>query len=62
LAIEFCDGVLCVRFGTHRDKSEATRFAGEFILHECHFLDGASLCEELLQFVFRRIEGKIAYV
>src|SRR6266516_6262162 len=62
LAVEFRNGVLSVLFRTHRDKSEATRLAGEFILHESHFLHSASLCEKFLQFVFRRVEGKIAYV
>jgi hypothetical protein len=62
LAIEFRDGVLSVLFGTHGDKRKAARFAGEFVLHEGNFLHSASLCEKLLQFVFRRVEGKIAYV
>jgi hypothetical protein len=62
LAIEFRDGVLGVLFGTHGHKREATRFASEFILHEANFLHSTSLCEKLLQFVFRRVEGKIAYV
>jgi hypothetical protein len=43
LAIEFRDGVLSVLFGTHGDKREATRFAGEFVLHEANFLHSASL-------------------
>src|SRR6266446_4573051 len=51
LAVEFRNGVLSVLFRTHRDKSKATRLAGEFILHESDFLHGASLCEKLLQFV-----------
>jgi hypothetical protein len=38
LAIEFRDGVLSVLVGTHRDKRKATRFAGEFVLHEGDFL------------------------
>jgi hypothetical protein len=62
LSVEFRDGVLSVLFGTHRDKRKATRFAGEFVLHEANFLHSAGLCEKLLQFVFRRVEGKIAYV
>src|SRR2546423_8275965 len=43
LAVEFRNGVLSVLFRTHRDKSKATRLAGEFILHESDFLHGASL-------------------
>jgi hypothetical protein len=62
LAIEFRDGILSVLFGTHGDKRKATRFAGEFVLHEGNFLHSAGLCEKLLKFVFRRVEGKIAYV
>jgi hypothetical protein len=62
LAVEFGDGVLSLLLRTHCDKSKTTRLAGEFILHESDFLHSASLCEKLLQFVFRRVEGKIAYV
>jgi hypothetical protein len=62
LAIEFRDGVLSVLVGTHGDKREATRFAGEFVLHQANFLHGTGLCEKFLQFIFRRVEGKIAYV
>src|SRR5437870_7800241 len=43
LAIEFGDGILGVLLRTHRNKSKATRLAGEFILHEGDFLHGASL-------------------
>src|SRR5437016_6043886 len=43
LAIEFGDGILSVLLGTHRHKSKAARFAGEFVLHERHFLDRAGL-------------------
>src|SRR5262245_1637951 len=43
LAIEFRDGVLSVLFGTHGDKSKATRFAGEFVLHKGNFLHSAGL-------------------
>jgi hypothetical protein len=62
LAVEFRNGVLSVLFRAHRDESKATRLAGEFILHESDFLHRASLWEKLLQFVFRRVEGEIAYV
>ena len=37
-AIKFGDRFLCVRFRRHGDKSEAARFAGEFILHQRDFL------------------------
>jgi hypothetical protein len=62
LAIEFRNGVLSVLFRTHGDESKATRLASESVLHESHFLHGASLRKKLLQFILGRIEGKIAYV
>jgi len=62
LAIEFADGALSVLLRSHRDKGKSAGLAGEFVLHERHFLDRAGLRKKLLQFVFRRIEGKIAYV
>jgi hypothetical protein len=62
LPVEFCNGGLSIRFRTHRDESKAARLAGEFILHERDFRDRSGLRKKLLQFVFRRIEGKIAYV
>ena len=62
LPIELCNGSLSIRLRTHRDKGEATRLAGEFVLHERNFRDRSGLRKKLLQFVFRRIEGKIAYV
>src|SRR5438128_12396363 len=43
LAIEFRDGVLSVLVGTHGDKRKATRFAGEFVLHEGNFLHSTGL-------------------
>jgi hypothetical protein len=43
LSVEFRDGALSVLFGTHRDKRKATRFAGEFVLHEGNFLHRAGL-------------------
>jgi hypothetical protein len=62
LAIEFADGALSVLLRSHRDKGKSARLAGEFVLHERDFLDRTGLRKKLLQFVFRRIEGKIAYV
>src|SRR5262249_61296686 len=43
LAVEFRDRVLGVLFGTHGDKCKATRFAGEFVLHQGNFLHRAGL-------------------
>jgi hypothetical protein len=62
LAVELCDCRLSIGFRAHGDEGKAARLAGEFILHERHFLDWASLREKLLQFVFSRIEREIAYV
>ena len=62
LAVELCDRRLSIGFRAHGDEGKAARLAGEFILHERHFLDWASLREKLLQFVFSRIEREIAYV
>src|ERR1700731_1542274 len=62
LAIDFGDRVLRVLLRSHRHKSEAARLAGEFVLHEGDFLHSTGLRKKLLQFIFRRVEGKIAYV
>src|SRR5437588_9494725 len=62
LPINLGDRVLGVLLRSHRHESEAARFPGEFILHQGDFLHSARLREKLLQFVFRRIEGKITYV
>ena len=62
MAVQFGDRILGLLFRGHSDKSKATRFAGEFILHESNFLHYASLREKLLQFVFGGVEWKIAYV
>jgi hypothetical protein len=62
LPVELRDRRLSVSFRAHGDKGEATRLAGEFVLHERDFLDWSSLREKLLQFVFSRIEREIAYV
>jgi hypothetical protein len=43
LAVEFGDGILSVLLRTHGYERKAARFAGEFILHERHFLDGTRL-------------------
>ncbi len=61
-AVEVSDRFLRVGFIAHRDKSEATGFTGEFILHESDLIDRPGLCEEILEVGFSRIEGKISYV
>jgi len=46
----------------HRHKREAAGAAGNAIVDERHFRDGAVLFEKILKIVFSRIEGKISYV
>jgi hypothetical protein len=58
-AIKLGDGILCFLFCRHGHKSEATRLACEFILHEHDILHSTSLREEILKVGFRRIERKI---
>jgi hypothetical protein len=62
LAINLGDRVLSVLFRTHRHESESARLPGELILHKSDLLHRTGLGEKLLQFVFGRIERKIAYV
>jgi hypothetical protein len=62
LPVELRDRRLSVGVRAHGHEGEAARLAGEFVLHERHFLDWSSLREKLLQFVFGRIEREIAYV
>ena len=62
LAVQLADGVLRFLIRPHGDKGKAARFAGEFVLHQHDFLHRAGLREELLEFVFGRVEGEITYV
>jgi hypothetical protein len=62
LPVELGDCRLSVGLRSHRHEGKAARLAGEFVLHERHLRDRSGLRKKLLQFVFRRIEGKIAYV
>jgi hypothetical protein len=62
LTIELRDSGLGICLRTHRHEGKSARLAGEFILHKRDLRDRAGLGKKLLQFVFRRIEGKIAYV
>jgi hypothetical protein len=61
-AIKLGNGILCFLFRRHGHKSEATRLACEFILHEHDILHSTSLGEEILKVGFRRIERKISNV
>jgi hypothetical protein len=62
LTVNFRDCLLRICIGAHRDKREATRFAGELVLHKHDFLHCASLRKKLLQFVFGGIEWEISHV
>jgi hypothetical protein len=62
LAVKVGDRLLRIGFAAHRDEGKAARFAGEFILHEGDFRDGACLREEVLKIGFGGIEGKISHV
>jgi hypothetical protein len=62
LSIDLGDRVLCVLFRAHRYERKAARFTSEFVLHQRDLLHRACLGEQLLQFIFRGIEGQIAYV
>ena len=46
----------------HRNESEAAGAAGDAIIDERHFGDGAVLFEKILEIVLGSIEGKISYV
>jgi hypothetical protein len=43
MTIEFRNGILSLLFRTHGDESEATRLAGESVLHKSDFLHSTSL-------------------
>jgi hypothetical protein len=61
-SINLRDGFLRIGVRTHRDKGEATGFAGKFVLHQHDFLDRAGLRKKLLQFVFGGIKWEISHV
>jgi hypothetical protein len=62
LAIVFGNRFLRIGFRRHRDESKAARFAGEFILHQGHFLHRSNSREHVLKISLGRVEGKISYV
>ena len=47
---------------SHRNKSEAARAAGDAIIDEGHFRDGAVLFEKILKIVLGSLKGEISYV
>jgi hypothetical protein len=59
LAVETVNGFLGFIFRGHRHEGKPSRAARHFILHQQDFLDGASLCKEVLYFGFVSVEGKI---
>lgn len=60
--MELLNRVLGFAFAAHRDKCKSTAFAREFVLHQHHVTDGASLTKEVLQIGFRYAKGKIPHV
>ena len=62
LAVEEADGFLGFFSRGHGHEGEAAAFAGELILHESDFGDGAGFGESVLKVDFGGIEGKISYV
>jgi hypothetical protein len=61
-AVNFRNCLLRVCVGAHRNKGEAARFAGKFVLHQHDFLHRASLRKKLLQFVFGGVKWEISHV
>jgi len=60
--MELFDGALGFVFGAHCDKCKSTAFAREFVLHQHHVTDGASLTKKVLQIGFRYVKGKVPHV
>jgi hypothetical protein len=56
------DGILRLLLCGHGHKSIAAGFSREFVDHQRHFADSASLAEEILQVGFGDCEGEIAHV
>jgi len=60
--MELFDGALGFAFVAHCDKCKSTAFAREFVLHQHHVTDGASLTKKVLQIGFRYVKGKVPHV
>lgn len=60
LAVELVDRSLGFLFGAHGDKGKPAGCAGELVLHQQDFGDGAGLREQVLQIDFKGFEGEIS--
>ena len=60
--MELLNRVLGFAFAAHCDKCKSTAFAREFVLHQHHVTDGASLTKKVLQIGFRYVKGKVPHV
>jgi hypothetical protein len=60
--VELSDRVFRVFIAAHRDESKPAGFAGETVLNQHDFADGASLAEEILEVGFRGVERKVPHV
>ena len=61
LAVEHGDGFSCILLRGHFDEPETARFAGGPVLHDINGIDGPRLREQILQVVFRHIEGEVSH-
>jgi hypothetical protein len=61
-AIDFRNCLLRICVGGHGDESEATGFAGEFVLHQHDFLNWARFGKKLLKFIFGGVKWEISHV
>jgi hypothetical protein len=62
LAVQLADRVLRIGLRSHRHKSEASGFPGEFILHQQHFGNCPGLRKHVLQLELCGRERQVAYV
>lgn len=60
LAVKSCHSSLCLGVRAHRDEGEAAGAAGEFVLHQHDFRNGAALREQVLDGDLGRVERQIA--
>lgn len=57
--MELSDRILRFLIARHGDERETARFAGELILHQHDFADGAGLAEEILKIWLGGVEREI---
>jgi hypothetical protein len=60
--MEKADGLAGFVGAGHGHESESAGFAGELVLHESDFLNGAGFREEILEIDFGGVEGEVPYV